>query len=317
MILSTPAMKRIKRSDRPLNPYSRCFFGLWLLAMLSAVGFRQNADGPSYKAQIDEWHRNRVNALRSETGWLNLVGLFWLNEGKNLIGRGDNFDVSFPAANAPADLGSLSVQNGEVRFEPTLGAATSVNGKPVTKPLVVFSPNSPSAVLANGSLRWHIIKRGDKYGIRLRDLESPLLKEFRAIERYPVDETWHINAKLEASGTSRTIPIVNVLGQITQTPLVGTLVFQKAGKIYHLDAISEENKLFILFGDATNTHDTYGAGRFLYAEKPGPDGVTALDFNQAINPPCAFTTFATCPLPPKQNKLTMAVTAGEKRYGNH
>lgn len=287
--------------------------------MMAIVGFRQIADGPAYKAQIEEWHQQRVNSLKSENGWLNLVGLFWLNEGKNSLGRGSTFDVPFPTTSASAELGVLELKNGEIRFEPKAGANVSANGNPVTEPIVVFSPDNQPTVLANGSLRWVVIKRGDKYGVRLRDLESPSLKEFHRIERFPVDESWRVKAKLEKPATSKTIPIVNVLGQITPTPLAGTLVFEKDGKTYRLDAVGEGEKLFILFGDATNAHNTYGSGRFLYADKPGADtdDVTTLDFNQAINPPCAFTEFATCPLPPKQNKLTFAVTAGEKRYGDH
>ena len=318
-------MKRFKKkSPRSLNPYSRCFFGLWILAMVGTVGFRQTGapltDGPSYKTQIEQWHQDRVNSLKSENGWLNLAGLFWLNEGKNSLGRGSDFDVPFPVATTPTTLGSLDLQNGEIRFVPAANAAVSADDKTITEPVVVFSSNSKPVTLASGSLRWVVIKRGDKYGIRLRDLESPFLKEFHTIERYPVDESWRIKAKLETPATPRTIPILNVLGQTTQTPLAGTVVFEKDGKTYRLDAVGEGEKLFILFGDATNSHDTYGSGRFLYADKPradSPDGVTTLDFNQAINPPCAFTPYATCPLPPKQNKLAFAITAGEKRYGDH
>lgn len=311
-------MKRINRSPKPLNPYLRCFFGLWILVMLATVGFRQIADNPSYKAQLDAWHQKRVNSLKSEDGWLNLAGLFWLNEGRNSLGRGADFDVPFPVSGGtPANLGTFLLQNGEVRFEPKTGADVLADGKLITESLVIFSPNSQPTVLANGSLRWVVIRRGDKYGVRLRDLDSPSLKEFHTIDRFPVDENWRVKAKLEKPATSQTIPIVNVLGQITPTPLVGTLVFGKAGKTYRLDAVGEGEKLFILFGDATNAHDTYGAGRFLYADKPDSNGTTTLDFNQAINPPCAFTTYATCPLPPKQNKLALAVTAGEKRYGDH
>ncbi|GAB4027547.1 DUF1684 domain-containing protein [Spirosoma koreense] len=284
--------------------------------MVWSAGFRL-ADGPSYKAQIDEWHQKRVNALKSDNGWLNLAGLFWLKEGENSLGRGSDFDLPFPVVSKPTDLGALTLQNGEVRFELTSGAEVSANGKPVTESLVVFSAADKPITLGTGSLRWVIIKRGDKYGVRLRDLESPFLKEFQTVGRYPVDENWRIKAKLEQPTTPRTIPILNVLGQTTPTPLVGTLVFERAGKTYRLDAVGEEDKLFILFADATNAHDTYGAGRFLYADKAGPDGTTTLDFNQAINPPCAFTPYATCPLPPKQNKLALAVTAGEKRYGGH
>ncbi|AKD57269.1 DUF1684 domain-containing protein [Spirosoma radiotolerans] len=318
-------MQRIKQVSRPLNGYSRCFFGVWFLAMAASVGWK-HADEPSYKAQIDEWHQHRVSSLKSETGWLNLAGLFWLTEGKNSLGRGSDFDLAFPAANASVDLGTLYLEKGEVRFAPNADKTVLVDGKAVTEPLVIFASNTKPTVLANGSLRWFIIKRGDKYGVRLRDLESPYLKEFQSIDRYPVDESWRVKARFEAPASPKTIPIIDVLGIVSQQPLAGTLVFERAGKTYRLDAVGEGEKLFILFGDNTNAHETYGSGRFLYADKPIAAGNgnspsekewVTLDFNQAINPPCAFTPYATCPIPPKQNKLALAVTAGEKRYGDH
>lgn len=315
-------MQPAKQTSGRWNGPSRWFFGLGVMALIAAVGWR-NADGPSYKAQIDEWHQTRLNALKSETGWLNLAGLFWLNDGKNSLGRGADFDVSFPVAEAPADLGFLYLENGQVRFVPKAGAAVLANGKAVSEPLVIFSPTEKAVVLAHGSLRWFVIKRGPKYGVRLRDLDSPNVKEFQSIGRYPVDESWRVKARFETPKVPATIAITDVLGLTSQQPLAGTLVFERAGKTYRLDAVDEGEKLFILFGDPTNAHETYGAGRFLYADKPvstsatGEKGLVILDFNQAINPPCAFTPYATCPIPPKQNKLALAVTAGEKRYGEH
>jgi uncharacterized protein (DUF1684 family) len=163
-----------------------------------------------------------------------------------------------------------------------------------------------------------VIKRGSRYAVRLRDLESPFLQEFKSIDRFPANEKYRVKAKLEKPVSDRTIPILDVTGQTSQQPLAGTLVFTLEGKTYRLDAVEEgADRLCILFGDATNSHDTYGSGRFLYADKPDQNGDVELDFNRAINPPCAFTPFATCPLPPKQNKLGVRITAGEKRYGNH
>lgn len=318
-------MKYTDSSIKPLNIYSGSFFGLWLLAMFASVGWR-TTDEPSYKAQIDEWHQNRLKSLKSESGWLNIAGLFWLKEGENKVGGDPGNDIAFPSGKAPAQLGTFQLTKGAVLFTPAPEATVLVDRsaigtekpQPVLTTETIFSPESKKAVvLQHGSLRWFIIKRGEKYGVRLRDLESPLLSEFRGINRYPVDESWKVKARLEVPSEPKTIPIMDILGQISQYPLAGTLVFERGGKTYRLDAAGEGEKLFILFGDLTNTQDTYGAGRFLYAPKAGPDGTTTLDFNQAINPPCAFTTFATCPLPPKQNKLALAITAGEKRYSEH
>lgn len=303
------------QSSVSLNAYSRSFFALWLLATVLLAGFRLT-DEPGYRERIDEWHQQRINSLKSENGWLNLAGLFWLKEGNNTAGQGTGFDLNFPG-NASANLGTFTLQNGEVRFTPASGASVLANGNALTEPAVIFSASTKPTTLAHGTLRWFIIKRGNQYGVRLRDLDSPLLKEFHGIDRFPVDESWRIQARLEAPTTPKTIAITDVIGLTSQQPLVGTLVFERAGKTYRLDAVGEGPKLFIIFGDATNAHETYGAGRFLYADKPGADGLTTLDFNQATNPPCAFTSFATCPLPPRQNKLALAISAGEKRFGDH
>jgi uncharacterized protein (DUF1684 family) len=307
-------MKRKSLSSTRL--YARWGSAIGLGMVIALSSFRV-ADDPAYRQKINEWHQERITSLKSENGWLNLAGLFWLSDGKNSLGRGSDFDITFPVADAPADLGKLYLEKGEVRFVPTKGADVSANNVPVTESTVIFRPTEKPITLAHGSLRWFIIKRGDKYGVRLRDLTSPYLKEFHGVDCFPVDQSWQIKARVEKPATPKTIPILDVLGLTSQQPLLGTLVFERNGQTYRLDAVGEGQKLFILFGDATNTHETYGSGRFLYADKPGPDGTTILDFNQAINPPCAFTPYATCPLPPKQNKLTLAVNAGEKRYGDH
>lgn len=285
--------------------------------MLALAGFR--AEDPAYRQQLDSWHQKRVESLKGEHGWLNLAGLFWLKEGINEAGTDPGNDLTFPAGKAPAQLGVFNLTKGVVQFEAAPGTVVEVDGKAVLGATTVFAADLAKPVtLAHGSLRWFVIKRGDRYAVRLRDLENPLLSEFKGIDRFPANETYRVSARLEKPTVARTIPILDVTGQTSQQPLAGTLVFTLAGKSYRLDAVSEgEDKLFILFGDATNTHETYGSGRFLYADKPGPDGLTTLDFNQSINPPCAFTPFATCPLPPKQNRLAISVTAGEKVFGDH
>ncbi len=308
------------------SPYTRTFFWLWGLTILSLAGFR--TDDPSYREQLDQWHRQRVESLKSENGWLNLAGLFWLKEGRNTVGGSPGNDLVFPGGKAPTHVGEIRLTNGVVQFEAASQVAVQTDGQPVLGQKTVFAPDLAKPVtLAYGSLRWFVIKRGDRYAVRLRDLDSPLLREFSRIERFPVDDAWRVKARLERPTEPRTIPILDVTGQTSQQPLAGTLVFELSGKTYRLDAVGEGNRLFILFGDATNTHETYGSGRFLYADKPVPsdgsrsDGsvyeLTTLDFNQSINPPCAFTPFATCPLPPKQNRLAIRIPAGEKRYGDH
>ncbi|WP_077920519.1 DUF1684 domain-containing protein [Spirosoma sp. 209] len=310
-------MTKNESINEPLNPYARWFMLLWLLAVIIASGFRL-AKEPTYREQIEEWHQQRLESLRSENGWLNLAGLYWLKEGVNAVGADPGNDLMFPGGKAPDQLGTFRLAGGEVTFEAAPGQVVQVDGQPVlaTKTIFAASQTKP-VVLSHGSLRWFVIKRGNRYAIRLRDLESPFLKEFTGIERFPVNEVYRVKARVERPDKPRTIPILDITGQTNQQPLIGTLVFELEGKTHRLDAVGEGGRLFLLFGDETNSHDTYGSGRFLYADMPGADGLTTLDFNKSINPPCAFTPYATCPLPPKQNKLAVAIPAGEKRYGDH
>ena len=165
-----------------------------------------------------------------------------------------------------------------------------------------------------GDLRWKIIKRDDKLGIRLRDLQSPAVQAFKGIEHYPVDTNLIVKARFEPHTTPTSVPITNILGQTYRQFSPGFVNFTLAGKNYSFITLDEYGKLLIVFGDSTNEIETYAAGRFTLADQPVGPGTTIIDFNKAYNPPCAFTTFATCPLPPKQNILRIPLRAGEKKY---
>lgn len=289
---------------------------LFLLTVCAALtAFKGVNDETGYVNELKTWQQKRVESLKAENGWLNLAGLFWLEEGKNSFGADPKNNVVFPAGKSLPLLGSFTLKNGEVWVDIEPGAKVTVNNEPITS-LKIF-PVENYTVLASGSLRWFVIKRGNKYGIRLRDLESPELQHFAGVKTYPIDQKWRVEAKLEPAATDKKIAITDVTGQTSLQTSPGTLVFTLDGKEYRLDAVESEEQLFILFADKTSGKETYGAGRFLYAERPNSKGITVLDFNKSINPPCAFTTFATCPLPPKQNRLSIAITAGEKNYGNH
>ena len=281
---------------------------------LSCFSFEQSSLESAYENEIKAWHAQRIENLKKESGWLNLAGLFWLEEGKNSFGTDASNQIVFPANKSKAFLGNLILEKGEVFVEALPDAAIFSNDTLVTK-LKVY-PSEKPVLLKHQSLRWFIIKRGDKYGVRLRDLESPFLKAFTGIDTFPIDPKWKVEGKLETT-IGKKIPILDVLGQTTLQDSPGAVVFKIDGKEYHLDAIEEGENLFIIYADKTNKKETYGAGRFLYAAKPDANGIVYLDFNKSINPPCAFTPYATCPLPPKQNSLPIAINAGEKNYGNH
>jgi len=273
----------------------------------------------NYRKEIDHWHQNRENNLKKETGWLTVSGLFWLDEGENTFGSIKENKIIFPAGKAAEHMGSFTLLNDEVRLTILPNIAVKRNDT-LFSTGIIFNKDieEQSIILSHRNLRWFIIKRGNRYGVRLRDLESDARKNFTQIERFPVDEKWKINAIYEAPSTKKTIPIHDVIGNTTETEFGGTLKFEIDGKTFSLDATLEgEDDLFIVFGDYTNGNKTYGAGRFLYAKKPKEGNKVVLDFNKSYNPPCAFTDFATCPLPPEQNKLSFEVVAGELKYGNH
>lgn len=270
-----------------------------------------------YATEIQTWHAKRIQSLKSENGWLNLEGLYWLDEGKNSFGTTSTNKIVFPAGTITGEAGYFERQGSTVRLIVASGTTITVNGK-ATSDAIVFSPDSTrQPVAAHKDLRWTIIKRDDKIGIRLRNLKSKHLEEFAGIKTFPVDSVYRVQATLQTVNQPQSVMIKNVLGQTNSQKLAGKLVFELEKKKYMLDAIEEGSQLFIIFGDATSGDATYVSGRFLYASKPGPDGTTTLDFNKAINPPCAFTEYATCPIPPPQNILPVAVNAGEKNYDLH
>ncbi|MBX2970800.1 MAG: DUF1684 domain-containing protein [Cyclobacteriaceae bacterium] len=279
----------------------------------STIGLNTEA----FVEEIKEWQHNRNAYQVSEDGWVNLAGLFWLKEGINTFGSGKENDLVFPEGRIAERGGFMLLKQGVVTLESAPGVSIDLNDAAVSSG-VLYHPDSSRIIAAHGSLRWFVIRRGDQYGVRLRDFENPLLKSFTSIECFPIDPKWRIEGRIAWADSSRTIEITNVLGQTGPQRSVGTLVFEYDGKEYTLDALDEGgDEFFIIFGDETNARETYGAGRYMYAPVPKEGDRVIIDFNKAYNPPCAFTEFATCPLPPRQNILPFAIPAGEKNYGTH
>ena len=293
--------------------YRSFVFTCLALCSITAGSFAQTVD--SYTQKWQTWHHKRMESLQAENGWLNLAGLYWLEPGRHSFGSDKANKVVFPEGKCPAMLGYFTVQKDEVWVEVEPNVNVLTGGKPITVPLRLY-PADTQVVLQQGSLRWFVVKRGERYAVRLRDLKHPALQHFTGVETYPVDSSWRVKARLEPA-VDKKIPITNVLGQSSLQASPGALVFTLHGNTYRLDAMEDDGQLFILFADQTSGVETYGTGRFLYADPPDAQGFTVLDFNYAINPPCAFTSFATCPLPPRQNNLEISVTAGEKNYGTH
>jgi uncharacterized protein (DUF1684 family) len=259
--------------------------------------------------------------LKDPNGWLNLEGLFWLKKGVNSFGSSSENDLVYNNTAFPKHLGDFIYEDGKVYWKDGIVEKVILNDGD----LVLANSGALNLLTATEGLYtsrwkdfvWIVIKREDKVGVRFRNLKAKTLLEFKGIERFPVDAKWRVKAKVIPQNQNL-LMIMNVLGQNTAQKHGGQLEFDIEGKTYRLDAIDEGGvRLFVAFADATSGKTTYGSGRFIELDKPDADGYTYIDFNKAYNPPCAFTEFATCPLPPPQNRLSIAIPAGEKKYGHH
>jgi uncharacterized protein (DUF1684 family) len=293
------------------------YFLLFILIVSQLSLFSQGTK--SYIKSINDWHSKRENDLKQPNGWLNLEGLFWLHKGVNTFGKAEGNDSRYQQNEFPAYLGDFIFEGDSVVWVNKNNNTVKINNIETkgTTPVVVFTKEGKAKVMDWSHFRWSIIKREDKVGIRFRNLEAAALKEFKGINRFPVDSNWRLKAVL-VQPVQDLLMITNVLGQTTAQKSAGRLLFTIDKKEYSLDVIDEGGpNLFIVFGDETAGKTTYGAGRFIDIPKPDGSGNTEIDFNKAYNPPCAFSAFATCPLPPPQNRLKVSITAGEKNYGHH
>lgn len=268
----------------------------------------------AYRQEIDDWHAKRIERLKREDGWLTLVGLFPLDEGDNTVGSSEASQVQLPA-DAPDSLGVIHRTGTSFSFTPSgIGEVTSA-GEPVVARMTLLADDSQDpTILRTGSIRFYIIDRGDQFFVRVKDSDSEVRRDFKGVDRFPVDPAWRILARWEPYDPPKVLKIGNVLGQVSSEPLYGAIEFSYEGQSYELHASGKPSEgLFLVFGDATNGDTTYGGGRFLSLDPP-EDGTILVDFNRAYDPPCVFTPYATCPLPPDENELPFAVTAGEKMW---
>jgi uncharacterized protein (DUF1684 family) len=283
------------------------------MILLTLNACNQNGDGSNdaYLKEINRWKEKRLARLKSESGWLNLAGLFWLEEGINTLGSDSSNSIIYPGK-APPRLGKHILNNGQVSFVPEPGVDVLLDGKPIQKIEIETDKSGKATLLETGSLAWFIIERGDQFGIRLRDYEHPAINELTHIETYPADPAWIIEAAFETYDKPRELLIPTIIGTVEKNMCPGILRFTISGVEQVFYPVAAGKKLFVIFADETSALETYGGGRFLYLDRPDKRGLLTIDFNKAFNPPCAFTEYATCPLPPKENFLTVKIEAGEK-----
>lgn len=268
------------------------------------------------RSSISEWRRKRVDSLTSDGGWLTLTGLFWLKDGENTFGRAASNSLALDNPSLATTAGTFIVSGPQVRFEARPGSGVTHEGEPIRSLQMASDATGKPTVLASGALRFLVIERAGNLGVRVRDLNNPHRLQFRGLSYFPVSTEWVLDARFEPYPPSRRIRIVNILGMEEDMVSPGALVFTRDGRTFRLDTVLEEpgdKELFVMFADGTSGHETYGGGRFMDVPMP-VGGRVRVDFNKAYNPPCALNDFATCPLPPSQNRLKLRIDAGEKTY---
>lgn len=282
-----------------------------LCVMLLAAGTAAAAE-PEHLSSVEAWRARVEKSLRQDNGWLTLAGRFVMKPGANTFGTGPDNAIVFPKDTGPERIGTLDVAPGKVTLKLAPGLTMMKDGQPFTE-RVMGTGLANRDWVSLGRLAMHVIERNGRYILRLADNESEVRKAFQARLWFPVDGEYRVPAKYVPYPPGRTVPIVNVLDEVSDEPSPGYVEFQLGGKTQRLDAVGDDEGLFFVFRDETAGKSTYRPGRFLYVEKkPAPDETFLLDLNRAYNPPCAFSEFTTCPLPPEQNILKVKVEAGEK-----
>jgi uncharacterized protein len=283
---------------------------LWLVS-LAAVLLVPHVD-QAYRSEVEEWRREREAKLRADDGWLSVVGLAWLNSGETRIGSDPENDVVLPPG-APPVVGVIRLNGDSAEFQAEPGLKVTCDGKPFPKGTVRSDSDGKPDVLAIGDIRIILLKRGSRYALRIKDNHSALRTGFAGLRWYPIKDDWRISARFVAQPNGSKITMDTIIGEPITLGSPGHVTFVRDGKEYRLQAAVEGDKLWFVFRDATSGKTTHPGARQLNADLP-KDGVVILDFNKAINLPCAFTSHATCPLAPAANRLKLAIDAGEMKY---
>jgi uncharacterized protein (DUF1684 family) len=267
----------------------------------------------SFVTEINHWRESKDESLRAEDGWLSLIGLFWLQDGVNTLGANPKADLPIEAAGVPDQLGTIEFRDGQATLQITADVPVTVDDVPTTQAVLRddSAEGGPSRVKI-GSVTFFVIRRGDEYGIRIRDTQNPARLTFTGRHWFPIDTYYQVSGKFVPHAVPRTIPIATSSGKTEMMDNPGKVEFELDGQSLSLEAFTAgKDELWFVFRDATSAKSTYGAGRFMYSPVSA-DGVVSLDFNKAYHPPCAFTPYASCPRAPKENTLPLEILAGER-----
>jgi uncharacterized protein (DUF1684 family) len=270
----------------------------------------------AFESEILSWRKDREARLKAPDGWLSLAGLFWLKTGRTEAGSSPSAAIQLPKR-APARAGWFTLEGEQVSFSAAPGTTVTINGKPQSTGRLQDDSRGKPDIVEIAGLKLYVIRRGKRLGIRLKDEQSEYRRNFQGLQWYPPRREWLIQARLIPYPQPRKMLFNSQTGDKHEYTSPGYAEFEVGGRKYRLSPVNDEGKLFFIFRDKTAGKTTYPAARYLYTELP-VNGRVTLDFNKAYNPPCVFTPFATCPLPPPENRLPIEINAGELMYkGKH
>jgi uncharacterized protein len=287
-------------------------------------GAPASSDERAWRQGLDAWRSQREHELSAPDSWLTLVGLEWLKSGVNSFGSAADNQIRI-RAEAPPHVGLLTVSGSTVQLLAPSGgfpADLQIDGKPAREGALSADDAKPS------TLTWHgltlvVLPRGGRYALRIKDADSPTRTQFRGLHWYAPDPAYRVTARWIPYKPPQVERIATVIGTTLNMTAPGAAEFLLKGKIYLLEPViegGEKDKLFFILRDTTSQTTTYEAARFLHTGLPSngltQPGSLTLDFNELYNPPCAYTPYATCPLPPEKNRLSVAIEAGEQRYSH-
>jgi uncharacterized protein (DUF1684 family) len=287
---------------------ARSLVAILILGAIGASGFVDE-----YQDSIEKFHKDREVSLKADDGWLTVAGLFWIKPGETRIGGDPSCDVLLPAG-APAELGVLTLRDGKARFKAHSDVKVTLDGQPITESEIKTDGQGKPGVLAFGRFKLIVLKRGDRHALRLKDNGSEIRENFAGLRWFPVDPTWKIEARFVRRPTSSKITFDTIVGGQDVLECPGSVIFEREGKTYELDAAAEPNsRLWFVFRDSTSGRTTAANARQLTTDAPIGETVI-LDFNKAVNLPCSYTPHATCPIAPFKNRLKLPINAGEQIY---
>jgi uncharacterized protein (DUF1684 family) len=289
---------------------------LWMLGMMIPPNLKPQSgeEEQTFILKEQTWRAKRDKEMRSPVSWLNIAGLFWLKEGENRFGTSTSNSIKLPKDSAPPFAGNFILESKTVTVTAEIGVEFKFKGNIIHKMILKGDDTGKPDVIALNNLRMWVIKRFDRYAIRLRDLNHAPFKNYTHLDFFPPTEKFKLEAEFHPFPEPKQVELGTVIGENTEMNSPGYVTFTLDGKEYRLDAFSKEpKKLFFIFGDETNGRETYEASRFMDADIL-EKGKVDLNFNRAYNPPCAYTPHATCPLPHPQNQLKTRILAGEKKY---